>query len=208
MTAPAALLLIAPGCPHCPGMLENLTRLLKEGVIGRLEAVNIAVHPEQAQALGVRGVPWVRIGPFELDGARTPQELRSWAERAADPRGMQDYLQLLLAEGGLAKAEGLLAQAPEHLPELIERITDPELPLQVRLGIGAVVEGLAGTEVLAATLPLLSGLASHADRRVRADACHFLGLTGRGEARATLQARLADEDAEVREIAEEALARL
>jgi hypothetical protein len=34
-------------------------RLLKGGVIGRLEAVNVAIHPERAAELGVRKVPWL-----------------------------------------------------------------------------------------------------------------------------------------------------
>ena len=67
--APAdALLLIATGCNHCPAVLEGLSRLLKQGRIGRLDVVNLAVHPETGQALGVRSVPWTRIGPFELEG--------------------------------------------------------------------------------------------------------------------------------------------
>ena len=69
---PDALLLLAPGCPHCPAVLEGLSGLLKEGVIGRLEAVNAAIHPERAAELGVRTVPWARIGPFELEGEQTP----------------------------------------------------------------------------------------------------------------------------------------
>ncbi|MBS0329365.1 MAG: HEAT repeat domain-containing protein, partial [Proteobacteria bacterium] len=43
------------------------------------------------------------------------------------------------------------------------------------------------------------------DARVRADACHYLGLTGEAAARSWLDARLADEDADVREIAAESL---
>jgi HEAT repeat protein len=43
---------------------------------------------------------------------------------------------------------------------------------------------------------------------VRADACHLLGLTGSAEARENLRARLQDPNAEVREIAAEALAAL
>ncbi len=43
---PDALLLIAPGCGHCPAVLEGLTLLLKSGKLGRLEVVNILAHPE------------------------------------------------------------------------------------------------------------------------------------------------------------------
>ena len=75
--APHAELLLAPGCAHCPVVLAALAELIKAGRIGRLEVINIASHPEEAEARGVRGVPWIRIGPFELSGAHTRQELLS-----------------------------------------------------------------------------------------------------------------------------------
>jgi len=40
---------------------------------------------------------------------------------------------------------------------------------------------------------------------VRADACHYLGLSGDAAARPWLDARLGDNDADVREIAAESL---
>ena len=43
---PAALLLLSPSCPHCAAVLEGLAALVKEGVVGRLQVVNVAVHPE------------------------------------------------------------------------------------------------------------------------------------------------------------------
>ena len=49
---PDALLLLAPGCPHCPAVLEGLGALVKDGALGTLEVVNIAVHPERAAATG------------------------------------------------------------------------------------------------------------------------------------------------------------
>ena len=57
-TIPDALLLIASGCPHCPTVLTGLTELVKHGLIGRLEVVNVGIHPERASALKARTVPW------------------------------------------------------------------------------------------------------------------------------------------------------
>ena len=74
---PDAELMIATGCAHCPVVLSGLAELLKKGQIGRLAVTNITSHPEVAEARGVRGVPWIRIGPFELSGAQRewPQHL-------------------------------------------------------------------------------------------------------------------------------------
>ena len=49
-SVPDAELLIAPGCVHCPVVLDGLSALVKAGAIGRLEVVNIAQHPEIAAA--------------------------------------------------------------------------------------------------------------------------------------------------------------
>lgn len=205
ISAPDALLFIAPGCPHCPAVLQGLSDLLKQGAIGHLEVINVAVHPEQAAALGVRAAPWTRLGPFELEGAQTPQELRRWAELAGSPAGITRYLEQLLRDGQLARAEQQLARHPDWLAQLLPLLTQPDTPMQVRVGVGALLEGQAGSAELQALVPALGELSRAADHSVRADACHYLGLSGSAEAAAFLQARLADESSEVREIAGEAL---
>lgn len=205
MERPDALLLIAPGCPHCPAILEALADLVKTGEIGALEVVNAALRPERAQALGVRGVPWFRIGPFEFEGTMSRGALRNWAERATEPAGVTAYLKETLATGGLARAERLLAALPDPLPPLLALLDDPGLPMAVRLGTGALLEGLARSGALRRAIPQLGGLSRHPDHRVRADACHYLGLTQDEEAVPYLRERLSDENPEVREIAGESI---
>jgi HEAT repeat protein len=57
-------------------------------------------------------------------------------------------------------------------------------------------------------VPALGLLTGHGDARVRADACHMLGLSGSTSAIKYLEARRDDPDAEVREIAVESLEEL
>ena len=76
---PEAVLLLSTQCPHCPTVLQGLSELVKQGVISRLEVVNINVRPEIAERHGIRSVPWVKIGDFELEGLHSPAELRRWA---------------------------------------------------------------------------------------------------------------------------------
>lgn len=199
------LFLLSSHCPHCPAVLAGLADLLKHGEIGRLEAINIELHPESARALGVRSVPWTRIGPFELTGALTVAELTTWASRADTPDGMADAFHDLLKQGGLARVRALIEAEPGRLAALLAIVANPEASLNVRLGVGVLIEEYAGTPTLAALLPELTGLSADADARVRADACHYLGLTGAPDARAPLAGRLDDDDADVREIAQESL---
>lgn len=207
-SAPHALLFTAPGCPHCPGVKAALERLHQEGVVGELEVVNIAEQPQRAAEWGVRSVPWLRLGEFILTGAQTPQQLRQWAGRAGDPAGMSGYLAHLLKEGGLAEAEQLLRTQPQHLAALLPLLLDEESPIQVRLGVSAIIEGFEDSEPLRQLLPEFITLSSHPDHRLRSDACYFLGLSHDAAAREALQRSRHDDHPEVREIADEALATL
>lgn len=208
MTSPDALLCLSTHCPNCPAVLAALTEMVKAGSLGELQVVNVEQRAETARELGVRSVPWVRIGPFELIGLRSRQELELWASRAMSETGLADGFHDLLKEGGLDRVLEAVQQAPERLAAVLPIVANPEASLNVRIGVGAVLEAFAGQAALCALLPRLAELAADADARVRADACHYLGLTGDPAARPYLQARLDDPEAEVREIAAEGLAAL
>lgn len=203
--APNALFFLSSQCPHCPVVLAGLSDLVKRGVIGRLEVVNLEQHPQDAQALNVRSVPWLRIGPFELTGARTAAELETWAHRAVSAEGMSDAFHDLLKQGGLAQVLALIQADPARLSALLPIVANPEASLNVKLGVGVVFEDYAGSPDLLALVDDLGALTRHADARVRADACHLLSLTPAEAARPWLQAGLQDVDADVREIAAESL---
>lgn len=202
---PSALLFLSSQCPHCPAVLAGLSELLKRAVIGRLEAVNVQAHPRAAADLGVRAVPWVRLGPFELTGAISPGELETWARRAVTPEGMADAFHDYLKTGGAAQVMRLVAEVPSRLAQLLPIVANPGASLNVRLGAGMVFEEHAGGPALRTLVPLLCQLARHEDARVRADAAHILGLAREASARQCLEALLADADADVREIAGESL---
>ena len=205
MPAPDALLLISTHCPHCPAMLTALADLVKQGTVGRLEVVNLEQRPEVGQTLGVRSVPWLRIGGVELAGVRSKAELADWAAKAGSEAGMADYFHLLLKEGQLPRAQALIEADPTLLAAVLPIVGNVDASLNVRLGAGVLLEEFAGSDTLRALLPRLGELSQHADARVRADACHYLGLTGDAAARPWLDACTADEDADVREIAAESL---
>jgi hypothetical protein len=205
MPAPDALLLISTHCPHCPAMLASLSDLVKQGIIGRLEAVNLEQHPEVGQTLGVRSVPWLRLGRIELAGVHGKTELAEWAAKADSEAGMADWFHLLLKQGQLPRAQAMIEADPALLAAALPIVGNVDASLNVRLGAGVLLENFADTDTLRALLPRLGELSQHADARVRADACHYLGLTASDAARPWLDPRLADEDADVREIAAESL---
>ncbi len=205
-TAPDVLLFIATGCAHCPAVLAAFAELVKQGAVGRLEVVNIVARPEVARAEGVRSVPWMRIGPFTLQGSHGPAELRQWVERAARGEGVAEYLGELIEGQRLDEALAAVRAHPEWLRELPALIADLEVPMGVRIGVGAMLEDLAEHGELTPLLPALRELLAAPQPQVRADAAYYLGLSDSPEVRDWLAALRDDPDAEVREIVSEALA--
>lgn len=200
-----ALLFTAPGCPHCPGVKTALEGLLHEGLLASLEIVDISQQPDRAAELGVRSVPWLQLGEFVLTGAQTPQQLREWAQKATGEQDMGEFLQHLLTKGELAEAEALIHRDPRHLGTLLKLIATPQRPMQVALGVSAILEDMAGQPELNVLLPDLIRLSRHPEHNLRSDACHYLGLLHHPGATAALKDCLNDSHADVREIAAEAL---
>lgn len=205
---PNALLFVAPGCPHCATVLRGLNKLAAQQLIGKLTVLDVAEHPAQAELHGVRAAPWLRLGPFTLTGEHSFSELRQWAEWSRDDAGIAHYVEYLLMQGSYPQAKAFIDADTDRLKLLLSIVADPDANMHVRLGVSALLESHAGTPALQSLLPLLVELTHHADHRVRADACHLLGLTGSDAARAPLEASLDDEHEEVREIAADALAAL
>ncbi|WP_419596890.1 HEAT repeat domain-containing protein [Thiolapillus sp.] len=200
-----ALLLIAPSCPHCQSVLHALSDLVKSGDIGRLEVVNIAVHPETAQEVGTRSVPWMRIGNYELNGSYSTGELKSWAEKAATGAPAGEYIRELLEQQQLVQAIAYIEEYPDSLPQLLDMMQDEEDSLSVKFGLGAIFEALAGSDLLKTLVPELGKLATHDKANLREDAAYYLGLSSAPEAARWLKPLLDDPQDDVREIAAEAL---
>ncbi|MDJ0806526.1 MAG: HEAT repeat domain-containing protein [Gammaproteobacteria bacterium] len=205
---PDAYLLLAPGCTYCPSVLEGLSQLIKAGKLGKLEIVNIHAHPEAAEQVSVRSVPWCRIGPFELDGAQSPSALTDWTRHATEGTGLDLYFRHLLETQRPHAVTHIIQSDPASLSELLVLLEDTNLPMSVRIGIGVVLEDLHGDPVLLHGQPSLLRLARSNEANIRADSAHYLSLIHSDEAVALLQDLLQDEHPDVREIAAESLDRL
>jgi len=185
--------------------MQALTELMKAGHIAELRIVNIENSPELAVQLGVRSVPWLRIGPFELLGSRSKQEMLLWIERSSSPEGFKTYLDEILSEGKLEYASRLLESYPQALETIIEMMADPEAKINVRLGVGVLIEDMAESVEFKAVIPRLIDYLSSKDARIRGDACHYLSLTRDVSHIPLIERLLSDESEEVREIAQDSL---
>jgi len=203
--APDVLMLLGTTCPHCQGVLLVLTDFIKRGIIGSLQVVNLEQRPALAETLGVRGVPWVRIGWFELEGLHSKAELLHWVEQASSPGGAAAYLSDLLGQGQVKKVLAMISRHGEIMDYVIALMDDTEASINVRLGIGVIMEEFAAKDWFQPYIEQLVQYCRHADARVRSDACHYLALTGNREVVAVLQGMLADESEDVVEVAQDGL---
>lgn len=198
------MLLLGTNCPHCPQVLHALGELVKNGEISRLEVINLEQQPGVAAQLGARSVPWIRIGEHILTGLHSLEELRQWAQ--ADSIQSQILnLNQLLTTGKLDTAVALVVKHPDYLDAIMEILSQPDAKINVRIGIGVIMEELQGTKELQGYVEQLGELSQHENYSVRADACHYLALTGALDAVDYLKAATKDENPEVREIAEDGL---
>jgi HEAT repeat protein len=126
----------------------------------------------------------------------------------ASLRDRAEQFQIWLLEGQIKRVNEVVDRLPAALADLLPIVANPEANMNVRFGASAVLERHAGRPGLQALVPALGVLTGHGDARVRADACHLLGLSGAPAAIPYLEARSDDPDAEVREIAAESLQEL
>lgn len=200
-----ALLFIAPDCSYCPKALDVLGALIKNGRLARLEVINLALDSRKAQAMGVRSVPWMRVGPFYFEGLMGESELAQWIDRADTAQGLTFYVQIQLETGRLAPLTEWMQAHPQYLSAVLPLIEDADTSIHVRTGVGALIEEFATSAAMEALIPALGRLSEREDHRVRSDASHYLGLTRNAKALPFLEARRNDLHPEVREIAREAL---
>ena len=207
-TPPDALMLLGTHCPHCPTVLNGLAALVKAGTIGSLKVINIEQRPDLAREPGIRTVPWVRLGPFELEGLHSEKELKKWAEHASSEAGMAAWLDELLSNGNIGKASKFVQASPAAIHALLDLFADPGVQLNTRIGISAIIEELHDSALLQGVVEKLGALTLHEDAHIRGDACHYLALSGAQQAVGFIRPLLQDPDPEIKELAQESLQRL
>ena len=205
---PDVLMLKGTHCPYCPRVQQSLQELQESGHIGKLEILNIEENPDVAKEFGVRTVPWIRIGPYELDGLRSTAELREWADKAGSTAGLSKWLDELLGSGRITEALEQVTAGQSGIDALLELFADEDTQLNTRIGISAIMEDLQGSEQLRSIVDRLGSLTRHGDAHIRGDACHYLALSGDAGAVDWIRPLLEDADAGVRDIARDSLASL
>lgn len=135
-------------------------------------------------------------------------KLPHYPEWLIDEHNLSSYYNSLLLSGQALKVSELILQNPANFTAIIQLLTTKGKPLSTRMGIGVVMEELAGTAVLKEHAHLFIPLTQDQDARLRADACYYLELSQNPSALESVSACLQDPDPSVREVAADAVASL
>lgn len=202
---PAALILLSTQCPHCHTLEALLRQRSTNGLLGELKVINLQQAPEVARHYGVLSVPWLQLGHFIFDESLTPKELDRWIEYINQGTGHTEYISYLLERGKLLKAIEWIEKGNTTLKAVIPLLADPDAKINVRVGIGAILEHFEDTQTIGAIIPDLLHLLHDSHQAIRTDACHYLSLTHSSAAIEPLKPMLDDEDQQVRQVARESI---
>jgi len=143
---------------------------------------------------------------MEFTGAQTRTELEHAIAMAVSVDGQQRFIFEQLKNGRLDEVAALVERDKSQLPDLVALLKGKEVPITVRIGVSAILEGFQeNPSVLKDILPDLLELSESSDETIRADACHFLSLEGSDAAKKRLQECIKDNSAMVREVAMDSL---
>ena len=202
---PKTILLVSSHCPHCHTLETLLRERMANGLLGSLDVINIEQFPEVAQQYGVRSVPWMQLGDFVFEEVLAPAELDGWIAQVREGRGQAQYIMHLLERGKLVKAIEWVEKGNATLKAIISILADPDAKMNVRLGVGAILEHFEDSKAIRAIIPDLVALLSDSNPVIRTDVCHYLSLTHSSDAVEALQKMLDDEDQQVRQVARESI---
>jgi HEAT repeat protein len=140
-----------------------------------------------------------------FEEALTPSELDGWIQHAAGDSARSHYIAYLLAKGRLAQAIAWIEQGHATLKDLVPLLEDPEAKMNLRLGVGAILEHFEGAQAIRIMIPDLVALLQNSHAAIRTDICHYLSLTHSREVIPVLEKMLEDEEQEVRQTAKESI---
>jgi hypothetical protein len=196
---------ISSNCPHCKAMMEILSGMLKTGKISSLTINNIELLPELVKKYSIRSVPWIKINDFIFDQALEKTDIQFWIESCISNTGVITYIKDRLKTGKLYLLIPLINEHPEWMTQVIILLETEDTDIHIKLGIGALMEEFAGTDILEKHVEELGRLSMNSDHRLRIDAMHYLGLLKSNQAREFILKGLEDNHPDVREEAQDAL---
>ena len=208
--APCLQVFVAPGCPFCPQVVDQLVEMIADGTRCRLEVWDAALFPEKASASGVRSVPTIILDAgLRWTGAVSRAEIREALERREKGALGAAAMERMIQDGNALEMVSLFQRKGKIAPAFVDLLTHSALPL--RLGAMAVMEVLAETDPSLArdVVPSLWERFGDAENAVKGDILYIIGeVAGRECASEVAAIANRESDPEVRAAAREALEKI
>lgn len=170
-------LFVMHGCRVCPQMERLFQRMQKTGAINDLTIMDVGEQPELSQEYNIRSLPFYLINNVGFTGLRTQQQIEQLLEQG-NLEQWQSVIISELSEGQLEPVERMIRQQASAREAMMLLLADTQTSLVVRIGLTAVIEGMAEGEELKKYENQFIELARHADERVAVDALYYLSLLG------------------------------
>jgi glutaredoxin len=200
-----ATLLVGSHCPHCHALESLLRQRLESGALETLDVFNVENSPELTQQYNVRSVPWLQLDGLIFNQALSPSELDDWISNIRAGTTQRRYIAHLLEHGDLPAAIEWIEQGKASLKVVVDLLSETDSKLNVRIGIGAILEHFEDSDAIRSISNDLISLLNSDDVTIRTDACHYLSLTHSNTAIGALEKMLEDKHPQVREVARESL---
>ncbi|OGQ87784.1 MAG: hypothetical protein A2289_13370 [Deltaproteobacteria bacterium RIFOXYA12_FULL_58_15] len=199
--------LTAAGCPHCPQAVMSAIRVAVAHSAVRTEVIDIGIHKDIAERLGVRSVPLTVVdGGLSIVGIPTAEELAKHIAGRLRPDFNNEVFVSLMSSGRLSAAVALLRdKGAEPLVTAWQGSTTAD-----RMGLLLIAERVLeiNPRALDSAVVELMALVDSGDAALRGDTVDLLGQIGDPRARPAIERLLADPNPDVAEIAKEVLEEL
>ena len=202
------LVFVAVDCPHCPQAVRNAVDVALCSDEATVSVVDATLYPELAQRYGVRSVPVTLIDRgLSFTGVVPGGELAAQLAARGTAGHRRDHFRSLVQTGRHSEAAALIAQDVGG-----ELFLEPwrQSVLSDRIGLMLVAEeALEGdSRALDGLVPALIEILGSDDASLRGDTADLLGRIGHESVRQPLEALRDDPNADVAEVASEALEEL
>ena len=175
MTKHIIQLFVMHHCQVCPQMERLFQNMHNNGAIDGLKIVDVGDKPEIAQQYNIRSVPHYLINDVAFYGLKTEQEILRLLQQDK-PEKLKEYILTELSEGQLEPVERLIRESSVARDVMMLLLETSETSLVARIGLSAVIESIAETNLLNSYENRLIKLTSHQDERIAIDAIYYLSL--------------------------------
>jgi hypothetical protein len=200
------LALIAPVCPHCPGLVCKVLSFAAAQPLVAVTVADAVQFPDLAEKYRVRSTPTLIINGYgTLVGQVSEDRIVRLILGGDDEFPLTPVFESMITAGRAEDAAVLLSQCDQ--PKAILPVyTGPQFA--VRVGALVTMEEALDRDprCLDPIVEDLCALLAHEEVALRGDTAQLLGKIGNPAALPSLERAVKDPDPEVREAAEEAIA--